>query len=149
MDALANDFSVVKEKTTFLAEMVPGGKPYTDISGNISVGSPGMLQGLTRYLRGESRAYTEEYSTSAVDTISRFLERFMEHVRWNAVGDDTHELYAEVGSHIEKCVEGLSMLHSTYENAETFESLRTRLQSSVSLFKAGCKRYGTIADFRG
>ena len=146
MDALTEDFASITVNTAFLAEMVPGGKPYTDVLGNISVGSPGMFQGVTRYVRGESRVYTEEYASYAVCSISQFLERFMEHVRWNSVSEMTHALYSDVGDHLERCIEGLNMLYATYDNGETFKSLRSKLTSSISLFKAGCKRYGALTS---
>ena len=142
MDALTEDFTTIRENTSFLAEMIPGGKPYTDILGNIVVGSPGIFQGMVRYIRGESRAYTVTYARDAVSSISQFLERFMEHVRWNTVSDTTRTLYTEVGDYLEKCAEGMGMLYTTYDEAPAFKSLRDKLTSSMSLFKAGVKRYG-------
>ena len=144
MEALSQDFTEIQATTRFLAEMTLGGKPYTDLSGNIVVGSPGIFQGVARYIRGESRTYSEEYATTAVTSISKFLERFMEYVRWNAAGEDTRTLYSKVGDHLDECLEGLGMLHTTYDNAEAFSSLRARLTTSVSLFKAGCRRYGAM-----
>lgn len=145
MEALEDDFNEVQSKCSFLSEMVPGGKPYTDISGKIAVGHPGIFQGVTRYLRGESRTHTEEYAAMAVAQISQYLERFMEYIRWNATGDRTYELYSRVGEYLENCIKGLGMLHTTYDNADTFDDLRTRLVTAESLFKAGCKRYASIA----
>lgn len=142
MDALTTDFAAIRESASFLAEMIPGGKPYTDILGNIVVGSPGIFQGMARYVRGESRAYTETYAKDAVSSISQFLERFMEHVRWNTVSNTTRSLYTEVGDYLEKCAEGLGMLYATYDQTPAFKSLQDKLTSSMSLFKAGVKRYG-------
>lgn len=141
MDRLCEDFESVRHETTFLGQMVPGSKPYTAMDGGIAVASPGIFQGVMRYLRGESVTYSIHYATGAVDQLTSFLERFMEYVRWNPVTEEVKVLYRDVSAHLGSCIEGLNTLSATYVDNETFETLKRRLMSSISLFEAGLHRY--------
>jgi len=148
MERLENDFAETKASTMFLTELTEGAKPYTGIDGSICVAGPGITQGLMRYFRGENKEHSRDYVACAVDDLCSFLNRLLEYIKWNNVTETLHKVTYATKDHVAACLSGVEALCSTYGEEEQFMSLSRRLSDSISLFDAGCSRYGQAIQGR-
>jgi hypothetical protein len=141
MDALREDFVKSSAHTQFLVDMVPGGKPYTNVSGQICIGHPGALQGVWRYAFGENQESSVAYATAAIQVYQAFLERTLEHVRWNRLFSKDTEFFVSTRAHTESVLDGLRELSRTYDGCDDIAKICSKFESTISLFDVGCSRY--------
>lgn len=145
MDALRDDFTTSSASTQFLVDMVPGGKPYTTSSGQIGIDGPGALQGVWRYAFGENQESSIGYATNAIRIYQAFLERTLEHVRWNRINSLDTEFFASTRTYTTSVLDGLRELSRTYNECDEIMTLYSKFESAISLFDAGCARYSSGA----
>ena len=146
MDRIEEDFTCVSTETAFLAQLVEGAKPYTSHDGSIQVAEAGITQSIMRYLGGENKAWSKDYADRAVKSLSDFMNRLLEFIKWNRVTEPLRELVVRVTEHLAGCATGLGSLVSTYDGDSDFTAVVDRLNNAVALFEAGCKQYATSPD---
>ena len=141
MEALASDWAVTQEATTFLVGVRPGDKLCA--SGDGVYATPaGLTQSVWRTLSGESRNTTYRYVETAVEAYVSFLTRLLEHVRFHGRKDSSVQAILEASAaHAVSLDEGLGVLAGTYSGADEIEKSRSRLASSVRLFTTSVTRY--------
>jgi hypothetical protein len=81
MEALMSDWKVTHEATAFLVGLRPGDKLSVS-SGEVCATPPGLVQSVFRTFSGESREVTYTYAATAVESFVGFLNRLLEHIRF-------------------------------------------------------------------
>ena len=145
METLRSEFVDVEEKCKFLVNMVPGGKPYSDVfTGEVCVGSPGRTQGLWRYAMGECRETCIGYTNVSIAQLQQYLDHYIEHIRWNAVTDEVRALYSDIAELITAVNGGLQHLVETYDSNEEIVGIKDRFVRAVDMFSKGCQRFAAM-----
>lgn len=139
--ALESDWKVTHETSAFLEGLSPGDK-LAVMSGEVKSTPPGLMQSIFRTLSGESREVTYTYTTTAVESFVAFLNRLLEHIRFHGKKDSAVKRILEAATaHAEQMDKGLAALEETYSSPVELGQIRTRLDSSVSLFSKSVAKF--------